>query len=146
MADDILILTRSDELNYRAICNFFQGRKVRRSASRRLSDIVSPARKLKLLHQQDYCCAHCGSEFQSKNGRILDVTADHIIQYCYGGEANTHNIVLVHYRCNKEREENYHIGIIEDHYGPIDRSMIEYVPVMYFEERRNKVATIPQKY
>ena len=139
MAEDILVLSRSDELNYRALCNFFQGRKVRRTQSRRTSDIISMARKMELLHVQDYCCAHCGKEFVRKNGKLYDVTADHIIQYCYGGEANKHNIALVHYQCNRFREANYNIDIIEKHFGPIDTNMIDYVPVVYFEPRMNNI-------
>ncbi len=98
--DDILVLTRKDELNYRAICNFVAGRRVRRTTMRRDQDILSPARKLALLQKQNYLCAHCGEEFVFKNGKS-DATADHVIQFSYGGEANEHNIVLVHRHCNR---------------------------------------------
>ena len=143
MKTDVLTLAKGDELNYHAVANYLAGRRVRRSASRRLIDSVSPARKQKLLHRQNYCCDHCKKPFKYQNGHYHDVTADHVIQYCYGGEANHHNIVLVHYACNLDRANNYSIKIIEDHFGPIDRSMVEYVPVVYFKDRRNKVSALP---
>lgn len=144
--DDILVLTKGDELNYRAICNFVAGRRVRQTAFRRIDDIVSPARKASLLHSQNYSCAHCGKAFSerpSANGmRFQDVTADHIIQYCYGGEANHHNIVLVHSACNLERAANYSLKDIEQHYGPINVDDLQYVPVVAFQRPMNFVPAI----
>jgi len=134
---DILILTRKHELNYRAKCNFFFGQKIRTTDSRRQSDIIPWSMKFKLLHAQDYTCAHCGKAFKrdpKRQGGWLDVTADHVSAYQYGGEANYDNIVLVHYACNLERAQNYSLEIIEEHYGPIDTGMLERMPVVQFHE------------
>jgi len=135
MSNDILLLTTADHLNYVAICNFVHGRKVRETRNRQSRDIVSNARKFALLHEQDYCCAHCGDTFETNGfGKYRDVTADHVIKYQYGGEANHHNIVLVHQRCNLARDREYSIKVIEDHFGPIDQSMLVYVPVVRFKK------------
>ena len=133
--DDVLILTRKHELNYRALCNFIFGQKIRTTDSRRNTDIIPWSMKFKLLHRQDYACAHCGKDFIRKaNGRWDDVTADHVIAFQYGGEANYDNMVLVHYACNLERSKNYSLEIIEDHYGRIDMDMIEHLPVVQFHD------------
>jgi 5-methylcytosine-specific restriction endonuclease McrA len=123
-----LLLTSSDERNYRALCNLVHDVRVRKSQNRRRSDQISSAMKLRLLTDQDFCCDHCGEEFVSNN----DATADHIIQYSYGGEANYHNIRLVHHKCNLERARNYSITLVEQHFGPIDYTMIEKIPVVRF--------------
>ncbi len=141
--NDILLLTKADEANYRALCNFARGRSIRRTKSRRLADTLTPAQRLALLVQQDYRCAHCKNDFVFRNGKYHDATADHIIQFKYGGEANKHNIILVHYACNLERDLNYTMEMIEEHYGPIDKSLLEYVPVVSFFERQNDVSVIP---
>lgn len=98
------------------------------SESRNIAVGVSEASKLSLLYRRDYCCTHCGQDFVCINGRWVAVTADHIIYFCYGGAANSHNIELVHYACNIERAKN--LEIIETHYGSIDPSMLEYIPVL----------------
>lgn len=133
---DVLLLTKADENNYRAICNFVNGRAVRKSTQRTTNrDCLSPARKLSLLVSQDYCCAHCYQpfEFRGKDRMWRDITGEHVIAFRFGGEANHHNIILVHGKCNRERDQNYTIELIEQHYGPIDRDMLEYVPVLRFK-------------
>lgn len=135
---DILVLNRGHELNYRALCNFIHGRKVRSTQDRRINDMVPWARKFVQLTKQDFRCAHCGKEFERSGKRWLDVSTDHVIEFQYGGEATNDNIQMVHYACNLERAENYSLAIIEQHYGPVDLSMIEDLPVVRFPLRRNK--------
>lgn len=118
----VLVLTPRHHNNYLALCRYINGIRLHRFRKRREKDQVSRSTKLRILQDQHYECAHCGEEFDN----VSQASADHIIQYQYGGEANYHNIVMVHQRCNEERAHNYSLDIIEDHYGKIDMTMIEY--------------------
>ena len=130
-----LDLTMKDHRNYLALCNFVAGRVVRPGGSRRTpKDSLTKPQRFSKLTYQDFCCAHCGEPFEFKNGKYLDVTQDHIIKYCYGGEANLHNIELVHGDCNQERDHAYDLIFIEKHYGKIDMNMIENIPTVSFNE------------
>lgn len=137
------VLNRGHELNYRALCNFVAGRSVREGRERRWDDRIPWTMKHAILHRQDYCCAECGQPFKQDHGIWKDVTGDHVIEYQYGGEVTYDNIVLVHKKCNISRTESYSIKTIEAHYGPVDMTMIEDLPVVRFEDRRNKVSIVP---
>lgn len=132
--NDEFLLTKADALNYRALCAMMAGRQVRRSASRGDRDRLSPARKLAMLQEQDYRCGDCEKPFAIVRGRCPDATLEHVIQFQYGGEANRHNTMLVCRECNLERAKNFSIELVERHYGPIDRRMIDYVPVVSFDK------------
>jgi len=138
---DVLQLTRAHANNFRALCAFHEGRPVRKTADRRVTDQIPQALKLSLLQQQDYQCLDCGKDFYVNRGRCTEATIDHIVQFKYGGEANRDNIVLVCEACNLAREANYSMQIIEDHYGPVDISKLEYVPVLDFNGPRNLQAS-----
>lgn len=131
--DQPLLLTNSDHLNYRAICALvIAHRHVRKTSQRRSSDQLSPPQKLAMLHAQDFKCAECGCELTYRNGRT-NATLEHVIKFQYGGENNKHNRILVCGPCNIKRDIEYSIETVERHFGPIDRIMLEYVPVMRFE-------------
>lgn len=117
---EILILTIRDHNNYLALCRYIKGIRLHRFRNRSEKDRITRATKLRKLQEQAYICPHCNEDLDH-----ADASADHIIQYQYGGEANYHNIVMVHQRCNEERGHNYSLDIIEDHYGKIDMTMIE---------------------
>jgi 5-methylcytosine-specific restriction endonuclease McrA len=133
MTDDVLLLTKADEHNYRALCAFMAGRNVRRTDARRKDvDTLTPARKLRMLAAQDYLCPDCGMEFKVVLGKCKEATLEHVIPFKYGGEANGHNTLLLCYPCNLKRDTTFSLATIEAHYGPVDQSMIEYVPVINF--------------
>ena len=138
--DDELLLTAADNLNYLALCAYLGGKKLRRTDERTPRDKISDSLRLTLLRKQDYCCAECGIEFQCVHGQWKGITADHIIKFQYGGQANIHNIELVCKPCNDKRDTNYSIKVVEKHYGPIDLKMIQ--PFYYIAPTVNRTTNI----
>jgi len=141
--NDVLLLTAADEQNYHALCHAVHGISLHKPNDRNRKDRLSITAKFALLSKQDYCCAHCGKEFEDsfhtmnlkkKSHRVLpeDVTTEHVIPYRYGSAANSHNVILVHAHCNRDRDTNFSIELIEDHYGKIDMTMIKFILVVEF--------------
>ena len=143
--DEVLLLTTADNLNYLAICAFLGGKKLRRTDQRTSRDMISDSLRLTLLRQQDYCCAECGTEFTCIHGQWKGITADHIIKFQYGGQANNHNIELVCKSCNLKRDANYSIKVIEKHYGPIDLKLIQpfFYVAPHIGRTKNFISPIP---
>lgn len=131
-----LLLTKNDHMNYIAICNVYYDRKVKKGGRRPGNHTLSPSRKLKLLQEQNYCCHDCGKEFRlDKNRKWSKATTEHVIPYIYGGTLNTHNVILLCNSCNnhKRNKKELLMDLIEAHYGPIDKSMLQNIPVVQFK-------------
>lgn len=128
-----LLLSDNDAQNYVALVNAIHNVKVRNGA-RSTNHTLKGGRKLTLLSKQNFECYDCGFEFKPKNGLYSTATTEHVIPYRYGSACNKHNIVLLCGKCNNERNTNSHdelMLIIEEHFGPIDYSLIPDSPIPF---------------
>lgn len=130
--DKELFLTHNDSQNYIALVNSIHGVKVRGGA-RSTNHTLKGTRKLALLVKQYFQCYDCGCDFIPVNGSYACATTEHVIPYRYGSSCSKHNVVLLCETCNNGRnvQDNHEVlmEIIEEHFGPIDYSMIPDKPI-----------------
>lgn len=122
---DVLELTYSDHVNYRALCAAIEDIPWKAGSRRYSRDTLSSGAVLRKLYEQDYKCAHCGARFKFNGKRFIDTTTEHVIPFRYGSKANVHNTLLMNIKCNRDRSSMDVVKLIEDHYGPINYGMVE---------------------
>lgn len=120
-----LILGYQDYRNYNALCAINDDKPFRAGTRRYRHDTLTSGQHRNKLIEQDYKCAYCGARFRFDGKKFAGTTVEHVIPFRFGGSANPHNTLLVHEKCNQEKEHEDVWVKIKEIFGYIDLTMLE---------------------
>lgn len=136
---DELVLGIPEAKDFRALLYLAHGKVCPfRARKKKRKDFADRYRgkKMRILQQQGYECLDCGREISIYDvpNQKNEATFEHVIPYRYGSSMSDHNIVLLCGKCNRKRDQNFSLQIIEDHYGPIDWEWLRSIPIVEIED------------